>query len=78
MQPPPRNYLPEILRHFHGAGDSLAATDAEGGQSAAGAPLLHFMKQGNKNAGTAGANGMAQGNRTAVYVDLLRIEGHLF
>src|SRR5579862_4911466 len=52
----------------------FSPADANGGHSPLNIPLLHCMKEGNKDSRPAGSDRMAKGNRSAIDVNLVWIQ----
>jgi len=65
------------LHTFDGHGNAHAAADAERSESLLGLTPLHFIQQGDEDAGTGSADGMADCDGSAVDVDLRGIPTHL-
>jgi hypothetical protein len=59
---------------FDGHGDAHAASDAEAGDSATCVGVLHCVEEGDKDAGAARTDGMAQCDGSAPWVDSRGIE----
>src|SRR5215813_1201075 len=55
---------------LHAHGNAHSASDAEGRETFLAVAFLHFIKQRRQHAGTGSADRMADGNGTAVDVDL--------
>src|SRR5579859_4324312 len=55
---------------FDSERDAHAAADAQGSETLLGVTLLHFVQQGDQNAGARGADRMADGDGPAIDVDL--------
>lgn len=60
-----------LLEELDDDSTCLTATNADGSHSPFLVPLLQRMEQRHKDAGSAGTNGMAQGYRAAVDVELV-------
>src|SRR5687767_8550815 len=67
VRPPRVKALAELNAGRHG----LPAAQADAGDAALAAALLEGVDQGGEDPGAAGAQGVAQGHRSAVHVDLL-------
>src|SRR5690606_22753462 len=59
-----------IVSAFDRQCHALAAADAQSGQAAASVAALHFVEQADQDAAAGGADGVAEGDGTAVDVDL--------
>src|SRR2546425_10010664 len=59
------------LRSFNDHRDRVAATEAQGRESALRAAILHCVNEGRQHARAAAADRVAERHRTAVYVELL-------
>ena len=57
-----------------GEGYGVAAAEAESGDAALEVAALQFVEQGDENARAAGADGVADGDSTAVHVDFIGIQ----
>src|SRR5438874_7834884 len=55
---------------FDGERDGVAPAQAERADSAMHVAALHFIQEGHENARARGPDGMSNGNRTAVNIDL--------
>jgi hypothetical protein len=61
----------QVLYLFPNCCDTHAAADTQGGEAAfAVIALEHLVDEGDNDAGTGAADGVAEGQRAAVYVDL--------
>src|SRR5215472_11144901 len=60
-----------------GQGDGIAAAEAESGDAALEVAALEFIEQRKEDARAGSADGMAEGDRAAVDVDLIGIEAEL-
>ncbi len=58
---------------LHGEGHGVAAAQAEGRDAAPEVAALQFVEQRDQNARAACADGMAEGDRAAVHIDLFGI-----
>jgi len=54
---------------FESQGDRVASAQAEGGDAFVSVAALHFVEQCHEDAGAAGSDRMADGDRTAVDID---------
>src|SRR3989441_13082379 len=54
-----------------------SAADAQGRQSVAALPLLHFMRKRCHNSRPRASDGMAKGNGASIHVEFLRIDRQL-
>lgn len=68
------NLLHIILALLDNDGRSTASTVADGGTAVLAALLVQNRVEGHHHTGTGAAQGMAQGNSTAVHVDLGRVQ----
>src|SRR5690606_35757500 len=59
---------------FNHHGDPLAAADAEGGQAVLLVPPLQLVQKGEQDPGSAGADGMAEGDGAAVDVENVAVQ----
>ena len=67
-----------VLALLEDGGNALAAADAEGGKTLLGVVTLeHFVQQGDDDTSTGSADGVADGDRAAVDVDLAHVEVQL-
>ena len=69
-----RRRVSALYNHRH----PLTATDAQRCQAVVGITPLHFVEQGHQYARAAGSNGVAQGDGTAIDVELRALEAELF
>src|SRR5579864_3457276 len=72
--PMPRQTASSAL---HAHRDAHAAADAQGRQALLGVALGHLVQQRDQDARSRRADGMTQRDRTAVHVDLVRIEAEI-
>jgi hypothetical protein len=62
---------------LHSHGDAHASADAEAGDAAGVAFVFHEVEQGDEDTGTAGADGMTEGDRAAALIEFVGIEREL-
>src|SRR5690606_41702933 len=66
---------PSVARE--GQGNTLTPTDAQRGQALACIAALHLMQQGHQDPTARPANGVSQGDRATIDVDLVQIPAQL-
>src|SRR6266550_2951868 len=62
---------------LEGRRDRAAAAEAQGGEAVAALAAAKLVQQGRDDPGARGADGVTQGDRAAVHVDLVPVEAEL-